>query len=88
MRLREACEAALKEKHFLDASQMEGFVDENAKSNQKQLEALGRVFNKAAEDDTPTEVSIIFPILLHDFTSSQFSSHQLTKISGARLPLL
>ncbi|XP_011089031.1 E3 ubiquitin-protein ligase CHIP isoform X2 [Sesamum indicum] len=54
--LKEACEAALKEKHFLDASEMEGFVDENAKSNLEQLEALGRVFNKAAEDDTPTEV--------------------------------
>ncbi|KAK4409162.1 E3 ubiquitin-protein ligase CHIP [Sesamum angolense] len=54
--LKEACEVALKEKHFLDASQMEGFVDENAKSNLEQLEALGRVFNKAAEDDTPTEV--------------------------------
>ncbi|KAL0389897.1 UNVERIFIED_CONTAM: E3 ubiquitin-protein ligase CHIP [Sesamum calycinum] len=35
---------------------MEGFVDENARSNLEQLEALGRVFNKAAEDDTPTEV--------------------------------
>ncbi|KAK4440518.1 E3 ubiquitin-protein ligase CHIP [Sesamum alatum] len=54
--LKEACEAALKEKHFLDASQVEGFVDENAKSNLEQLEVLGRVFNKAAEDDTPTEV--------------------------------
>ncbi|KAL0369446.1 UNVERIFIED_CONTAM: E3 ubiquitin-protein ligase CHIP [Sesamum angustifolium] len=53
---KEACEVALKEKHFLDASQMESFVDENARSNLEQLEALGRVFNKAAEDDTPTDV--------------------------------
>ncbi|KAI3450810.1 hypothetical protein Pfo_007475 [Paulownia fortunei] len=54
--LKEACEAALKEKHFLDASQKEGFENENAKSNLEQLEALGRVFNISAEDDTPTEV--------------------------------
>ncbi|KAG8371690.1 hypothetical protein BUALT_Bualt13G0114500 [Buddleja alternifolia] len=56
MEHREACEAALKEKHFLDASQKEGFLDENAKSNLSQLKALGRVFNKAAEDDVPSEV--------------------------------
>ncbi|KAG8387247.1 hypothetical protein BUALT_Bualt02G0001600 [Buddleja alternifolia] len=54
--LKEACESALKEKHFLDASPVEGFVDENLKSNLDQLEALGRAFDKAAEDDTPTEV--------------------------------
>ncbi|KAK6122210.1 hypothetical protein DH2020_044050 [Rehmannia glutinosa] len=54
--LKEACEAALKEKHFVDSSQREGFVDENVKPNLNQLEALLHVFNKAAEDDTPTEV--------------------------------
>ncbi|KAL2470731.1 E3 ubiquitin-protein ligase CHIP [Abeliophyllum distichum] len=54
--LKETCEAALKEKHFLDTSQMEGFVDENTESNLEQLEALSKVFNKAAEDDIPTEV--------------------------------
>ncbi|KAL2488301.1 E3 ubiquitin-protein ligase [Forsythia ovata] len=54
--LKETCEAALKEKHFLDTSETEGFVDENAKSNLEQLEALSEVFNKAAEDDIPTEV--------------------------------
>ncbi|KAK6163680.1 hypothetical protein DH2020_000544 [Rehmannia glutinosa] len=55
--LREACEAALNQKHFLDVSQTEGFEEEkNAESNLEQLEALGRVFNIAAENDTPTEV--------------------------------
>ncbi|EYU40645.1 hypothetical protein ABFS82_14G056600 [Erythranthe guttata] len=54
--LKEACEAALKEKYFLDAPQTEGYVDENTESNLDQLEALERVFSKAAEDDNPTEV--------------------------------
>ncbi|KAL6576777.1 hypothetical protein OROMI_011053 [Orobanche minor] len=54
--LKEACEAALKEKYFLDDAQGGGFVDENAKSNQNPLKALDRIFNKAAEGDTPTEV--------------------------------
>ncbi|XP_004510222.1 E3 ubiquitin-protein ligase CHIP [Cicer arietinum] len=54
--LKEACESALKEKHFLDVSEMEGFVDDTTTSHLKQLEALERVFNKAAEDDKPSEV--------------------------------
>lgn len=54
--LKEACESALKEKHFLDVAEMEGFVDEVTTSQSEQLEALERVFNKAAEADTPTEV--------------------------------
>ncbi|RDX94840.1 E3 ubiquitin-protein ligase CHIP, partial [Mucuna pruriens] len=54
--LKEACESALKEKHFLDAAQTERFVDDATTSQSEQLEALERVFNKAAEADTPTEV--------------------------------
>ncbi|TKY68724.1 E3 ubiquitin-protein ligase CHIP [Spatholobus suberectus] len=54
--LKEACESALKEKHFLDVSEMEGFIDDATTSHLEQLEALERVFNKAAEADTPTEV--------------------------------
>nr|ACU22780.1 unknown [Glycine max] len=54
--LKEACESALKEKYFLDFSQMEGFVDDATTSQSEQLEALERVFNTAAEADTPTEV--------------------------------
>ncbi|KAJ7950545.1 E3 ubiquitin-protein ligase CHIP [Quillaja saponaria] len=54
--LKEACETALLQKHFLDISDMEGFVDESNNSQFRQLEAVGRVFNKAAEDDIPTEV--------------------------------
>lgn len=54
--LKEACETALKEKHFLDACQMEGFVDDAANANLKQLEALEQVFWKAAEADVQSEV--------------------------------
>ncbi|CAJ2634968.1 unnamed protein product [Trifolium pratense] len=54
--LKEACESALKEKHFLGVSEMEGFVDDATTSHLKHLEALETVFNKAAEDDTPSEV--------------------------------
>lgn len=55
---RQACEAALIEKQKRDASETEGFVDETSQSTLDQLEALNLVFKKAAEDDTPTEVSI------------------------------
>ncbi|OAY34847.1 E3 ubiquitin-protein ligase CHIP isoform X2 [Manihot esculenta] len=54
--LKEACENALKEKHFLDNSQTEGFLDETIASHLKQLEALGQVFERAVEDDAPSEV--------------------------------
>jgi hypothetical protein len=59
--LREACERALKEKHFLDDSETEGFLDDpivSIVSHLQQLELLGQVFQKAAEDDTPSEVSL------------------------------
>lgn len=69
---REACEAALKEKLSLDFSKMEGFIDEHAKCCQDQLETLGQVFSKAAEDDTPTEVLIIL-LILFSFLSSGVS---------------
>ncbi|KAL3517858.1 hypothetical protein ACH5RR_020447 [Cinchona calisaya] len=54
--LKEICEAALKEKQLLDSSHTKGFLDENTKSNAEQLEALSKVFQKAAENDIPTEV--------------------------------
>ena len=57
--LREACESALKEKHFLEVSEIEGFVEDATNSQLEQLEALGRVFTKAAEDDIPTEVHTV-----------------------------
>ena len=63
--LREACESALKEKHFLDMPQTEGFVDDATNSQMEQLEALERVFNKAAEDDTPAEVCTWLILLLY-----------------------
>lgn len=55
---REACEAALIDKCNRDVSEKEGFVDETHRSTIDQLNALNLVFKKAAEDDTPTEVSI------------------------------
>lgn len=54
--LKESCEAALKEKHLLDCSDPEGPSDEMIDSLAEQLEGLHLVFEKAAEDDTPTEV--------------------------------
>ncbi|XP_028777298.1 E3 ubiquitin-protein ligase CHIP-like isoform X2 [Neltuma alba] len=54
--LKEACESALKEKSLHGISQEEGLIDEDPTTLSEQLEALGRVFGKAAEDDTPTEV--------------------------------
>ncbi|KAD4584378.1 hypothetical protein E3N88_21979 [Mikania micrantha] len=54
--LKESCENALIEKHFRDANQMEGFIDEIADSTSEQLEALNLAFSKAAEFNTPTEV--------------------------------
>ena len=54
--LKEACESALKEKYFLGNSETEGFVDEVTTSHLKHLEALKRVFDKAAQDDIPTEI--------------------------------
>ncbi|KAK4366237.1 hypothetical protein RND71_014117 [Anisodus tanguticus] len=55
-KLKEDRESALKEKHELDSSQMEGFIDDRSTSLLKQLDVSGRVFREAAEDDTPTEV--------------------------------
>ncbi|WMV46767.1 hypothetical protein MTR67_040152, partial [Solanum verrucosum] len=55
-KLKEACESALKDKHELDCSQMEGFIGNRSTSLLKQLDALGRVFRITAEDDTPTKV--------------------------------
>lgn len=54
--LKEACESALKEKHFLDICQMEGFLDEATDAHSAELEALERVFSTAAEADMPTDV--------------------------------
>ncbi|KAI8574196.1 hypothetical protein RHMOL_Rhmol01G0336300 [Rhododendron molle] len=54
--LKEACEFALEEKLFLDTCPMEGFSDEATIAHSAQLELLRKVFTKAAEDDTTTEV--------------------------------
>lgn len=67
---REACENALKEKHFLDNSQTEGFLDETIASHLKQLEALGQVFERAVEDDAPSEVASVLYVI---FVTLSFS---------------
>ncbi|GKU85954.1 hypothetical protein SLEP1_g550 [Rubroshorea leprosula] len=54
--LKDACESALKVEHVFDISEAEGFLDEVSASHLNQLEALGQVFRKAAEADTPSEV--------------------------------
>ncbi|KAK7293194.1 hypothetical protein RJT34_16057 [Clitoria ternatea] len=54
--LKEACESALELKRVLEVSQMEGFIDDASSSHLEQVEALRKVFNKAAEDNVPTEV--------------------------------
>ncbi|KAJ4829277.1 hypothetical protein Tsubulata_025786 [Turnera subulata] len=54
--LKDACEKALKEKHFLDDSETEGFLNDRFSSHLNELEDLKAVFKRAAEDDTPTEV--------------------------------
>lgn len=63
---RQACEAALKEKQNRDASETEGFVDETAETTSDQLKALNLVFKKAAEDDTPSEVTINIYLCSYD----------------------
>ncbi|KGN58379.1 E3 ubiquitin-protein ligase CHIP isoform X1 [Cucumis sativus] len=54
--LKEACEAALEQKYFLDQSELEGFVDEADIAHRKQLKSLRSVFEKVTEADSPSEV--------------------------------
>ncbi|CAN1130936.1 E3 ubiquitin-protein ligase CHIP [Linum perenne] len=54
--LKQACVSALKEKYFLDDHQGEGISEEAATTNAQQLDDLEEVFDKAAEDDIPTDV--------------------------------
>lgn len=53
--LKETCEKALTEYHFLDDSQAED-ASKDAADQSEQLELLREVFNKAAQADTPTQV--------------------------------
>ncbi|KAG0504046.1 hypothetical protein HPP92_004118 [Vanilla planifolia] len=53
---RDVCEKALLEHHFLEAPHSVVGSEEALKENGDQIELLKEVFNKAAEDDTPTEV--------------------------------
>ncbi|KAL5982792.1 hypothetical protein ACLOJK_016869 [Asimina triloba] len=54
--LKEACEAALAEKHFLDSSQPDDGSNGASDAHVEQLSTLEQVFETAAEADTPTEV--------------------------------
>lgn len=60
---RESCQIALEEKHLHDVSQQDDVTDEVTDSTSEQLAALKLVFSKAAEADTPSEVSFIFFLL-------------------------
>lgn len=73
MCFREACETALKEKHLLDDTELEGFTDEVHQSNLEQLEAVSRVFRTAGEADIPTDVSYLSPYFLK-LNATLFSS--------------
>ncbi|PON75085.1 Histidine triad (HIT) protein [Parasponia andersonii] len=53
--LKEACETALKQKHLLDDSEVDGFNDEGS-TEIEQLKVLERVFQIAGDADTPQEV--------------------------------
>ncbi|XWS76024.1 hypothetical protein CRYUN_Cryun01aG0142100 [Craigia yunnanensis] len=92
--LKEACETALREKHFLDDSQPEGFLDEASVSNLKQLEALGQVFREAGEADIPGEVRIfvvlfiVYILFLFSIIHAILYSCGDLIISGARLLVL
>ncbi|KAI0515713.1 hypothetical protein KFK09_008379 [Dendrobium nobile] len=55
-KLKETCENALLEHHFLEAPQSEDEINEVSKDIIDQIETLKEVFSKAAEDDTPKEV--------------------------------
>ena len=54
--LREACEAALEQKYFLDQSEPEGFVDQAEIAHREQLNSLRSVFENYAVADAPSEV--------------------------------
>ncbi|PIA46998.1 hypothetical protein AQUCO_01400013v1 [Aquilegia coerulea] len=54
--LKEACEKALEIQYVIDTPQS-GITELTSDSYKEQLKTLQQVFSKAAEDDTPTEVS-------------------------------
>lgn len=54
--LKEACEVALAEKFEREALEREGFIDEPVATHKEQLKALGEIFKKAAEADTPIDI--------------------------------
>ncbi|XP_022967307.1 E3 ubiquitin-protein ligase CHIP-like isoform X1 [Cucurbita maxima] len=54
--LKEACEAALEQKYFLDQSEPEGFVDQAESAHREQLNSLRSVFENYAVADAPSEV--------------------------------
>lgn len=56
--LRETCEAALNQQRALDMSRTEECSHESYSAHTEQLKALERVFEKAAEEDKPTEVAL------------------------------
>lgn len=65
--LREACEVALEQKYFLDHSELEGFIDEADIAHRKQLKAVRSVFEKVADADAPSEVSMMVAAIFSFF---------------------
>ncbi|KAK1309774.1 E3 ubiquitin-protein ligase CHIP [Acorus calamus] len=54
--LKKTCEKALKQHHFLEASQTGSISEEAADAHAERMENLDEVFKIAAKSDTPTEV--------------------------------
>ncbi|XP_072950858.1 E3 ubiquitin-protein ligase CHIP-like [Typha angustifolia] len=54
--LKEACENALQEHHFLDGSHLEEGLEGAANDHSEQLKLLEEVFNRVTQADTPTDV--------------------------------
>lgn len=91
--LRETCVAALNQQRALDMSRTEESSEEDYSSHTDQLKALDRVFEKAAEEDKPTEVRLTF--LQKPFSNSPSSIQNLMSIpscvvffAGSRLLVL
>ncbi|KAK1263239.1 E3 ubiquitin-protein ligase CHIP [Acorus gramineus] len=54
--LKKTCEKALKQHHFLEASQTGSISEEAADAHAERMKQLDQVFEIAAESDTPTEI--------------------------------
>lgn len=79
---------ALIEKHLRDDAEVEGFIDEVTDSTSQKLEALDSVFSKAAESDTPTEVTYFVLGFIGQPKHNICFLYLLLCILGTGLPML